>query len=505
MKNAVQLITYVDRLSGGGFAELAALLKGPLGGLFAGVHVLPFFDPIDAADAGFDPRDHTRVDPRLGDWGDVAALAAETDVMADLIVNHISRDSAQFRDFLTQGSASPFAELFLTRERVFPRGATDAELQTIYRPRPGLPFTEITVGDGARRQLWTTFTPSQIDIDVAHALGREYVDTILDRLAASGVRIVRLDAIGYAIKKPGTSCFMLPETFGFIADVSRRVRARGMETVVEVHSHYRQQIEVAKHVDWVYDFALPPLVLHAFAFRTARPLAEWLRDRPRNALTVLDTHDGIGIVDIGAQRADPQQPGLVPPHELDQLVETIHASSSGSSRLATGASASNLDLYQVNCTFYDALARVHRDYLLARAIQFFAPGVPQVYYVGLLAGQNDVGLLKHSGVGRDINRHYYTHAELRTALQRPVVQNLCALIRLRNTHPAFVGQFSSSASGETELVMGWQNGAERAELRVDFANRTYRLVMTEAGVARSLDLTALHEAAVGQSLRRAVQ
>ena len=270
----MQLITYVDRLSGGGFAELAALLKGPLDGLFAGVHVLPFFDPIDAADAGFDPRDHARVDPRLGDWSDVAALAAETDVMADLIVNHVSRDSPQFRDFLTQGSASPFAELFLTRERVFPDGATDAELQAIYRPRPGLPFTAMTVGDGTRRHVWTTFTPSQIDIDVTHARGREYVDAILAKLAASGVRVVRLDAVGYAVKKPGTSCFMIPETYALIADLSRRVRALGMETVVEIHSHYRQQIEIAGHVDWVYDFALPPLVLHAFAFGTARPLAD---------------------------------------------------------------------------------------------------------------------------------------------------------------------------------------------------------------------------------------
>src|SRR6185436_510822 len=179
MKNQVQLITYVDRLSGGGIVELTALLRGPLSGLFSGVHVLPFFDPIDGADAGFDPRDHTRVDPRLGAWSDVVALAAEADVMADLIVNHISRDSPQFRDFLTQGAASPFAELFLTRERVFANGATDAELQTIYRPRPGLPFTEMTIGDGSRRHMWTTFTPSQIDVDLADARGREYVDAIL--------------------------------------------------------------------------------------------------------------------------------------------------------------------------------------------------------------------------------------------------------------------------------------------------------------------------------------
>jgi sucrose phosphorylase len=424
--------------------------------------------------------------------------------MADLIVNHISRDSPQFRDFLTQGSASPFAELFLTRERVFPHGATDAELRAIYRPRPGLPFTETTVGDGARHHLWTTFTPSQIDIDVRHACGREYVDAILAKLAASGVRVARLDAVGYAVKKAGTSCFMIPDTYELIHDLSHRVRALGMETVVEIHSHYRQQIEIARHVDWVYDFALPPLVLHALAFGTARPLAEWLRQRPLNALTVLDTHDGIGIVDIGAERGAASKPGLVPPGELDALVESIHTSSAGTSRLATGAAASNLDLYQVNCTFYDALARVDRDYLLARAIQFFAPGVPQVYYVGLLAGHNDLELLRNSGVGRDINRHFYERDELAAALQRPVVRNLCALIRLRNSHPAFGGEFSSGSPSDSGLVMQWRNGSERAELRIDFRRRDYELVMSENGAACALDLTALCEAASERGSSKAV-
>ena len=124
MKNAVQLIAYADRLSGGGLAGLDALLRGPLRGLFGGVHVLPFFDPIDGADAGFDPVDHTRVDARLGGWDDVAALAGNIDVMADLIVNHVSRDSPQFMDYAARGDASAYAGMFLTRERVFPGGGS---------------------------------------------------------------------------------------------------------------------------------------------------------------------------------------------------------------------------------------------------------------------------------------------------------------------------------------------------------------------------------------------
>lgn len=502
MKNQVQLITYVDRLSGGGFKELTQLLRGPLGGLFGGVHVLPFFDPIDGADAGFDPADHTRIDPRLGTWDDVPALGAEADVMADLIVNHVSRSSPEFRDFEAHGSRSRYADLFLTRERVFPDGASQDELRAIYRPRPGLPFSEVSLASGEHRDLWTTFTPSQVDIDVTHPLGREYIDRILRAFAAHGVRSVRLDAVGYAIKKPGTSCFMIPETFAFIAELSRRVRALGMEVLVEIHSHYRQQIEIARRVDWVYDFALPPLVLHAFAFGTAAPLKQWLSIRPRNALTVLDTHDGIGIVDIGAERGDGGLPGLVPPHELDALVEHIHTASGGISRLATGAAASNLDLYQVNCTFYDALARDDRRYLLARALQFFVPGVPQVYYVGLLAGENDVALLRRSGVGRDINRHYYTPGELRASLERPVVANLCELIRLRNSHAAFGGTFAFAESPDNELVLEWRNGAERAELRIDFDTARCRLAVSQGGLLRELDLLELAATATaGAGLR----
>ena len=264
--------------------------------------------------------------------------------------------------------------------------------------------------------------------------------------------MIRLDAIGYAIKKAGTSCFMLPETFEFIGELTARARGHGLEVLVEVHSHYEQQIEIARHVDWVYDFALPPLVLHTFSQGTARALKHWIAIRPRNALTVLDTHDGIGVVDIAAEHREKGRPGLVADDDLDRLVEYVHASSRGESARATGAAASNLDLYQVNCTFYDALGRDDRKYLLARAIQLFLPGVPQVYYVGLLAGTNDMALLARTGVGRDINRHCYTRAEIDEALARPCVHRLFDLIRLRNEHAAFGGTFELGESRDDTLA-----------------------------------------------------
>jgi sucrose phosphorylase len=484
MKNAVQLIAYVDRLPGGTIAALQALLKGPLAGLFGGVHLLPFFHRIDGADAGFDPIDHLQVDERLGTWGDVAALGRELDLMVDVIVNHVSSRSPQFLDYSRHGAKSRYDGMFLGLHSVFPQGASERELLDIYRPRPGLPFTAFTLANGERRLLWTTFTGEQVDIDVRHPAGRQYLSDILRMLHGAGVRMVRLDAVGYAVKQAGTSCFMLPQTFDFIAELSAEARSLGIEVLVEIHSHHQTQIEVARKVDRVYDFALPPLVLHAFAFGTALPLKRWIAQRPANAINVLDTHDGIGIIDIGADRSAPQQrPGLVPDDELDALVERIHEASGGESRRATGAAASNLDLYQVNCTYYDALGRNDRDYLLARALQFFLPGVPQVYYVGLLAGRNDLALLQAPGVGRDFNRHRYKADELERALATPVVQQLCELIRIRNTHPAFGGVFTVEPSGDDSLHLRWRTAGASAELLLNLGHREHALVLRDGGSA----------------------
>ena len=319
MKNQVQLITYVDRLSGGGFRDLQALLiDGPLAGLFGGAHLLPFFWPLDGADAGFDPIDHTKVDPRLGSWDDVRALSERTDLMADLIVNHISSRSPQFTNFRERGNASSYAFMFLTYGGVFADGAAEAELLKIYRPRPGLPFTKMRLDDGTERLLWTTFTAEQVDIDVRSPQGKRYLDQILNQFHTAGIRSIRLVAAGYAIKKRGTSCFMIPETFEFIGKLAHKARKLGIEVLVEVHSHYIEQIQIAKPVDWVYDFTLSPLVLHALYSSDTRRLKEWIEIRPRNAVTVLDTHDGIRVIDVGPDQKSPDgPPGLLSLEEIN--------------------------------------------------------------------------------------------------------------------------------------------------------------------------------------------
>ena len=159
--------------------------------------------------------------------------------------------------------------------------------------------------------------------------------------------------------------------------------------------------------------------------------------------------------------------GYLSSDEIASIVETIHQRSNGESRQASGEAANNLDVSQVNCTFYDALGRRDGEYRIARALQFFSPGIPQVYYVGLLAGANDMELLRRTREGRDINRHYYTGDEIYSEIQRPVVTALFDLIRFRNTHPAFAGDFSLLPCSDHEIAIEWRNNAHWARLNVD--------------------------------------
>lgn len=487
MKNNVQLITYVDRLTGSTIKELNNILNDQLSDLFSGIHLLPFYYPIDGSDAGFDPIDHTQVDSRLGSWQDVKALGEDYDLMADLIVNHMSAQSREFQDVLTNGKESTYWDLFLTKNKVFPNGLDDEQQKKIYRPRPGSCFTQFSLPNNESADFWTTFTDNQIDIDVTSVAGKDYLTRILTIFSESKIKIIRLDAAGYAIKKSGTSCFMLEETFEFIDELTHKANKLGIETLVEIHSYYQTQIEIAKRVDQVYDFALPPLILHSLFNKDFSALVDWLTISPRNCITVLDTHDGIGIIDVGPMDG---KAGLLTNEQINALVENIHLKSDGESKLATGAAASNVDLYQVNCTYYDALGKNDFDYLVARAIQFFAPGTPQVYYAGLLAQTNDMELLATSQIGRDINRPYLDSECIKESLTKPVTKALLALIGIRNNSAAFNGEFSVSYKQDV-LEMSWVNRSSTAVLLISSAKNKVSINVDKDGLSHSIDLHTL--------------
>jgi len=172
--------------------------------------------------------------------------------------------------------------------------------------------------------------------------------------------------------------------------------------------------------------------------------------------------------------------------DIAALADWIHRNSGGTSLASTARVARTSGIYQVSSTAYDALGRDDRRYLLARLLQLFTPGIPQVYYVGLLAGRNDTELAAHTGDGREINRRRYTEAEVAQAVTRPVVRALMRLIRFRNSHPAFDGEFSLPDAPAGVLRMRWQAGDTQVDLDSRLAEASYRLTYTTDARTRTV-------------------
>ncbi|MEY4067546.1 MAG: hypothetical protein RIQ44_758, partial [Actinomycetota bacterium] len=357
------ILVYSERV-GGNLGEIEKLLQGPLKD-FSGVHVLPFFHPYDGDDAGFDPIDHTIVDPRLGDWTDFSRISQTHELTADLIVNHASYLSPEFIDWQEKGDASEYAGMFLTFDAVFPNGGTEEGITSFYRPRPGLPFTAYEV-DGKRRLVWTTFMPSQVDIDIKHEAGQAYLRRVLDALKSGGVKVVRLDAVGYAVKTPGTDSFMTEETLEFVQEITDLIHSYSMRVLVEVHAHYTQQQAIAPLVDLIYDFQTAPLLLHSFFKGTVDKLGLWFQQRPNNCLNVLDTHDGYGVIDGGPING---KPGLISQQDMADIFDVAAKNTDGHSAIASVVPQWFTLPHQINATLPNIVAD-DTAYTIMRAVQF---------------------------------------------------------------------------------------------------------------------------------------
>ncbi len=341
-------------------------------------------------------------------------------------------------------------------------------MDRIYKRKPRAPYVEAKFADGSTEKVWCTFCEEQIDLNVQSPAVRRFVQDTLQSMAAHGAALIRLDAFAYACKKPDTSCFFVePEIWELLHETQEALTPLGVTVLPEIHEHYSIQMKIAQQGFWIYDFALPVLTLHAIYNQTGEYLKRWLEMSPKRQFTTLDTHDGIGIVDVK---------DLLPDAELDHIKEQLFAGGANVKKIYNTAAYNNLDIYQVNTTYYSALGNRDDRYLLARAIQFFAPGIPMVYYVGMLAGENDIALMEKTKNGRDINRHCYTRAEIDTAQERPVVARLKELMRWRNENPAFAidGGIAVETQG-SRLVITRTAGAHTAVLDADLAACTFTL------------------------------
>ena len=469
LSNQIMLITYADSL-GRDLRELREVLDRHIGDAIGGVHLLPFFP--SSGDRGFAVETYREVDPAFGGWDDVSALADRYYLMADYMINHISAHSGYYQDFLQRHEASLWRDLFIRYRDFWPGGLpTPEQVEAIYKRKPRAPSVTAHFADGTEEEVWCTFDEEQIDINCQSLTGRQFLRDNLTLLCDKGLSVLRLDAFAYATKQAGTSCFFVePQVWELLAQVEDILTPWGVALLPEIHEHYTMQLKLAERGYWVYDFALPMLLLNALYFGQSQYLRHWLEICPRRQFTTLDTHDGIGVVDVK---------DLMPDEEILRTKDGIFRFGANVKRDYNTAAYHNLDIYQVNCTYYSALGDDDAAYLTARAVQFFAPGIPQVYYVGMLAGKNDLELLERTRVGRDINRHYYDAAEIAREVQRPVVAQLLALMRFRNRHPAFGGSFELLPSDDSHLYIRRRCGNQIAELRVDFAAKRFAIQATD--------------------------
>jgi sucrose phosphorylase len=388
------------------------------------------------------------------------------------MINHISRESKFFQDFKKNHENSPYKDMFIRVHEFFPPGRpTQEDIDLIYKRKDKAPFQTVHFEDGTTEEVWNTFGEEQIDLDVKKEIVKEFIRETIKDMASHGCSLIRLDAFAYAVKKLDTNDFFVePEIWDLLDEVRAEAAKYQVELLPEIHEHYSIQMKIADHDYFVYDFALPMVVLYSLYSGKSNRLANWLKMSPMKQFTTLDTHDGIGVVDAR---------DLLTDEELDYTSEQLYKVGANVKKVYSSEKYNNLDIYQINSTYYSALGNDDASYLLSRIVQCFAPGIPQIYYVGLLAGENDIELLEATKEGRNINRHYYTLEEIEKEVERPVVKQLLSLLRFRNTSKAFdlEGEIEISTPDEStiEIVRSSADKQTKARLVANLATKEFTI------------------------------
>jgi len=480
IKNQVQLITYPDSL-GGDLKALNHVLVKHFSDIFkGGVHILPPFP--SSGDRGFAPKTYLEIEPSFGTWADIREIGKNFDILVDLMVNHISQQSEYFQDFIKKGRNSEYADLFISLDKIWEDGEpVQEDIDKMFLRRP-LPYSTFTIEEtGEEEKVWTTFgktNPSeQIDLDVKSDKVKQLLTDFFLNFKENGVKIVRLDAVGYAIKKLGTSCFFVePEIYEFLDWIMALADSLGIELLPEVHSHYSMQYRLAEHGCWIYDFILPYRILDTLINKSSSALQDYLKNRPQKQFTMLDCHDGIPV--------KPDLDDLINTKEARKLVDVCVERGSNLSLILSDEhkAEDGFDVHQIRCSYYSVLNCDDDAYLAARAIQFFTPGIPQVYYVGMLAGENDIENVEKTGEGREINRHNFSIEEIEHSLEKDVVQRLLRLIKFRNEYVAFNGEFRVLDTFEDEIQLSWRKNDNFCTLFIDLkTNKTVIYYIDENG------------------------
>ena len=463
------LISYGDSVSGHGRAPIGTLnnfTQENMEGLISCIHILPFFP--SSGDDGFSVKDYSSVNPKLGTWKDISAISDNFLPMADVILNHGSRESAWFEQFLD--SKSPGRDFFFTVSDAF-------NISKVVRPREHALLQEVETKDGIKK-IWCTFSEDQVDFNFTNPLVLlEFIQIILDFID-NGIKILRLDAVGFLWKKSGTGCLNLQETHSIIKLIRNITDVYQEDTIIVTETNLPNQENLSyfgngNEAHWIYNFPLPPLVLYTLLFADSTILRRWSMSMPpalknTSYLNFLSSHDGFGMRPIE---------GLLDEEQKSKLFARLE--NNGSLFSWRHNNQGDKSVYEANTTLFSALEKTDVDpeghlsilrFISAYAIIFSFEGIPAIYINSFFGMVNDLNAVQESGIKRRVNRQKFSEKWLKSRLdnvktrEHKIFNTLKKLLKIRSQQTAFhpnATQFTLQLG--TDFFGLWRQSRDRTQ------------------------------------------
>ena len=569
ISNGVMLNAYPDSI-GEKFSDTIAMLKmAEFKDVFSFIYVLPTFFNSDL-DRGFSIIDYD-LNKDLVDTNDLKDLSdLQIKLKFDIVLNHLSVASPQFKDILQYGNESKFKDFFINWNKFWEGNGVKNEdgiiipkpefINKLFMRKSGLPILKVLFPDGTEQPYWNTFYQQitynpiaesdlqsvvgltegqkqsvvalvneainnnqdfatlnferfdsfkseilqiveqkrsylgQMDVNAASPLVWEFYEETLKKLSGYGCTILRLDAFAYLHKQVGESNFFnKPGTWEYLERIKKIAQQNNLMLLPEIHAEYGLHLhdEVANEGYYIYDFFLPGLTIHTIENKTSKALMSWAKEiigKGYKTVNMLGCHDGIPVLDLkGKEVNGVYNKGLLEDAEIENIMATI-MERGGRVKNLYDPSGKKISYYQINATFFSALGEDEQKLLLARVIQIFMPGIPQVWYLDVFAGKNNYEAADNGGSGghKEINRTTLTMQDIEEGLKTEVVKTQLELLRLRNTSNAFSGKVEITDTVDTIIDIKWINGGSVAHLKANLQTNSFTIYHTDNGVTKTM-------------------
>ena len=562
IRNGVMLNVYPDSI-GEKFRDSIAMLKmEQFKDVFSLIYVLPTFFNSDL-DRGFSIIDYD-INKELVDEKDLKDLnELQIKLKFDIVLNHLSVASPQFKDMLQHGDKSKFKDFFINWNEFWEGNGTKNEdgiiipkpefLNKLFMRKSGLPILKVRFPDGTEQPYWNTFYQQitynpiaegdlqsiegltetqkqsvvtlvnatindnqdfdtlnfddcaafkseilqiveqkksylgQMDVNAASPLVWEFYEETLKKLSGYGCTILRLDAFAYLHKQVGESNFFnIPGTWEYLERIKKIAQQNNLMLLPEIHAEYGLHLhdEVANEGYYIYDFFLPGLTIHTIESQTSSALIRWAKEiiaKGYKTVNMLGCHDGIPVLDLkGKEVNGVYNKGLLEDAEIESIMNTI-MERGGRVKNLYDPSGNKISYYQINATFFSALGEDEQKLLLARVIQMFMPGIPQVWYLDIFAGKNNYEAADNGGSAghKEINRTALSMNDIEEGLKTEIVKKQLEIIRLRNTSDAFSGEVEINDFVDDILDIKWTNGTSIAHLIANLNSKGFTIKHTD--------------------------